>query len=249
MDSHGTCQTVVIDESTLAMSIVAGPASWSLAPSEAHDLLVKSQGEEFFLRLTGAEKIEFTPYDTGYKTGVRFRLERFRDAGLLHRGAELDLALVFTVCLEGKDEDLVCDVVAIEHEATVRQLDWPKEVDTRGARYSALNHVRGNLLPCDWPQRYHPYENIPSADQAQFISSDKSYIQSNLIETWSMSWWGFQKDKSALVVIVETPDDAAYKFEHPAGGPTVLGPRGWHRWAGLPIRDPCGCASKMRATT
>jgi len=28
-----------------------------------------------------------------------------------------------------------------------------------------------------------------------------------------------------MMVIVETPDDAAYQFSHPAGGPTVIGPR------------------------
>src|SRR6185312_14124066 len=50
-------------------------------------------------------------------------------------------------------------------------------------------------------------------------------VQSNIIESWSMSWWGFQRGPSAMMVIVETPDDAAYQFEHPAGGPTVIGPR------------------------
>ncbi len=40
-----------------------------------------------------------------------------------------------------------------------------------------------------------------------------------------MSWWGFQQGKSAMMVIVETPDDAGYRFSHPAGGPTVIGPR------------------------
>jgi Family of unknown function (DUF5696) len=221
----GKKQTVVLDEKTLEMTVDAGPVKWGMAASQADDVLVKSGGEEFTLRLADAEKIDITPYDTGYKTGVKIRLERFRNNGQLHSGGELDLALVLTACLEGKEEDLVCDAVAIEHEAAVRQLDWPKEFDTRAAKYSALNHVRGNLLPCDWPKPYHPYLNIPSADQQQFVKTDKSYIQSNLIETWSMSWWGFQKGRSALVVIVETPDDAAYKFDHPAGGPTVLGPR------------------------
>jgi hypothetical protein len=169
------------------------------------------------LRLADARKIDISKYDTGYKTGIKIRLEQFP------RG---DLALVLTACLEGKDEDLVCDAVAIERDTTVRQLDWPKEVDTKGANYSALNHVRGNLLPCNWPKEYHPYLNVPEGQgQEALIKSDKSYIQSNLIECWSMSWWGFQKDKSALAVIVETPDDAAYKFHHPPGGPTVLGPR------------------------
>ena len=40
-----------------------------------------------------------------------------------------------------------------------------------------------------------------------------------------MSWWGFVKGKSAMMIIVETPDDAAYQFSHPAGGPTVIGPQ------------------------
>src|SRR4030095_15693198 len=45
------------------------------------------------------------------------------------------------------------------------------------------------------------------------------------IESWSMSWWGFQKGRSSMMLIVETPDDAAYRFSHPAGGPTVIGSR------------------------
>ncbi|HSU53805.1 MAG TPA: DUF5696 domain-containing protein, partial [Candidatus Dormibacteraeota bacterium] len=56
-------------------------------------------------------------------------------------------------------------------------------------------------------------------------TNDHSVLQSHVIESWSMSWWGFQKGKSAMMVIIETPDDAAYQFEHPAGGPTRLGPR------------------------
>jgi hypothetical protein len=51
-----------------------------------------------------------------------------------------------------------------------------------------------------------------------------SIIQSNLIESWSMSWWGFQKASSPRMIIVESPDDAAYTFSHPAGGPTSMGP-------------------------
>lgn len=39
-----------------------------------------------------------------------------------------------------------------------------------------------------------------------------------------MSWWGFEKGNSAMMAIVETPDDAAYTFSHPPGGPTYMGP-------------------------
>jgi len=215
---------VTLDESDFSMKVEAGPVTWSMAPSSQDDMLVKSKGEEFYLRLADAGKVDITPYDTGYKTGVKIRLEQFRRRGLLNEGSELDLALCLTICLEGKAEELVCDAVAIERETLVRQLDWPKALDANDVDYAVLNHVRGNLLPRNWPQEYHPYSNVPGG-QESLIKSDTSIIQSNLIECWSMSWWGFQKGGSAMMLIVETPDDAAYKFHHPAGGPTVLGPR------------------------
>lgn len=220
----GQKHKVIFNDSDFSMKINTGPVSWSLAPAEGNDMIVKSRGEEFNLKLTSAEKIDITKFDAGYKTGIKIRLERFHDNGLLYKRLNLDLTVVLTICLEGDNEDLVFGIAAIEHQAKLRKLDWPKEVDTHDADYTALNNVRGNLLPCNWPKSYHPFGNVPSGQEA-LIKSDKSYIQSNLIECWSMSWWGFQKGKSALVVIVETPDDAAYKFDHPAGGPTVICPR------------------------
>ena len=63
----------------------------------------------------------------------------------------------------------------------------------------------------------------PSGDKE--YPSDTSEIQSDIVECWSQAWWGFQRGASAMTVIVETPDDAAYQWSHPAGGPTVIGPR------------------------
>ena len=48
----GKRQTVVLDEKTLAMTIKSGPVTWAMAPSLDDDLLVKSEGEEFPLRLS-----------------------------------------------------------------------------------------------------------------------------------------------------------------------------------------------------
>ncbi|RPH33416.1 hypothetical protein EHM92_08250, partial [bacterium] len=207
----GQKHTVTVDRVNLGMKVEAAGVDWAMVPSEDSDMVVKSSGIQFFLRLADAGTIEFKPYDTGYKTGVKLRLERFR-----HDGKELDLALSLTICLEGKDEDLVCDVAAIEHEASVRQLDWPKALDAREVEYTVLSNGRGNLIPRNWPQAYDPINHG---------GTDKSFVESNLIECWSMSWWGFKKGNAALAVFVETPDDAAYKFSHPAGGPTVVGPR------------------------
>jgi hypothetical protein len=214
----GRRQTVTLNATDLALAIQAGPARWSLVPSAPGDLRVKAGDREFPLRLADAGNILITPYDTGFKTGVKLTLSGWR-----HEDAALDLTLHLTVCLDGADEELVCDVAAEERGAVVRQLDWPAALDARDVDCTLLPNARGNLLPRHWPKEYHPIRKI--AEIGQPASTDTSFVQSNVIECWSMSWWGFQRGRSALMVIVETPDDAAYQFDHPAGGPTVIGPR------------------------
>ena len=187
-------------------------------PSTAKDMLVKSNGSEFYLRLADARKITVVPYDTGFKTGVKISLDSWR-----HKTHSVDLSLFLTVCLEGKNEELVFDTVAHEQSTLLRQLDWPRPIDAHAIDYTLLSNGRGTLLPRNWARDYFPIRTI--TPEGKIAATDHSVIQSHVIESWSMSWWGFQKGKSALMVIVETPDDAAYQFSHPAGGPTVIGPR------------------------
>src|SRR3954452_1011311 len=100
----GKKQTVTLNASTLALEIKSGPTTWAMVPSGANDMLVKSRGEEFPLRLADAKHIAIEPYDTGFKTGVKITLGDWP-----HDGQVLDAKLYLTVCLEGKDEDLICD--------------------------------------------------------------------------------------------------------------------------------------------
>ena len=219
----GKKHKVVLNEFDLALSIQAGSANWQMVPSSAKDMRIKSRGEEFFLRLADARKIEIKPYDTGFKTGVKISLGEWRHNGLINKGVEIDLRLFLTVCLEGKDEELVFDIAANEREAILRQLDWPTALDAREIDYTLLSNGRGNLLPRNWPKEFFPIRTI--TPEGKIAATDRSEVQSNVIESWSMSWWGFQRGKSAMMLIVETPNDAAYQFQHPAGGPTVIGPR------------------------
>jgi len=119
------------------------------------------------------------------------------------------------MALEGGDEDLNFEVAVVERNALIRELNWPTAIDGREIDFTLLSNDDGEMLPRDWPHVYHPIRRA---------ANDTSIIQSNLIESWSMSWWGFQKGPSAMMIIVETPDDAAYTFSHPAGGPTSMGP-------------------------
>jgi hypothetical protein len=215
----GARTRVTLDPASLALSVQAGPVTWRMAPSAPGDVLVRSGSREFPLRLAGAGRTDVVPYDTGYKTGVAITLDGYR-----HNGWPLDLSLYLTVCLEGRDEELAFDIAAAEGEAALRQLDWPKELDPRDAYdYAVLSNRWGTLLPRDWPQEYSPIRAMTK--EGRIDPSDVSVVESNLIECWSMSWWGFVRGPAAMMVIVETPDDAAYHFHHPAGGPTVMGPR------------------------
>jgi hypothetical protein len=219
----GKKNKVTLDESDLSIKVQTPAAAWGMVPSSSKDVLVRSRGEEFYLRLADAKRISVTPYDTGFATGVKIKLGGWKRAGPKARGEDLDLSLTLTVCLEGREEELVFGASADENETTVRQLDWPTATDARSVDYTVLSNGRGTLLPRDWPKEYFPIRTI--TPEGRIAATDHSVLQSHVVESWSMSWWGFQKGKSALMVIVETPDDAAYQFKHPAGGPTVIGPR------------------------
>ena len=210
----GKRNTVTLDESDLALKVQAGNALWQMVPSSPKDMLVRANGEDTYVRLADAAKKTITRYDTGFKTGVKIVLSGWRN---------LDLSLVLTVALEGRNEELVFGTVAREHNAVVRQLDWPTALDAHDVDYTLLSNGRGTLLPRHWSKEYYPIRSI--TPEGKIAATDHSLLQSNVIESWSMSWWGFQKGKSAMMIIVETPDDAAYQFSHPAGGPTVVGPR------------------------
>src|SRR5436190_11045256 len=134
----GKKNTVTLNESDLAMKVQAGNTVWQMVPSSPKDMLVRAKDVDTYVRLANATKKTVTRYDTGYKTGVKIVLNGWkpvRTGALIANGTSalpaIDLTLVLTVALEGKDEELVFDAVAQEHEAVVRQLDWPAALDAR----------------------------------------------------------------------------------------------------------------------
>jgi len=213
---------LTLNATNLALEVHAGAAEWRTAPSGEKDMLIKARGQERYVRLTAAKRLKIEPYDTGFKTGLKIILEGWDPTQTTQTTTPRDVTLYLTICLEGRDEEVVFDAAAHEGGAAVRQLDWPMAMDAREVDYTILSNGRGNLLPRTWPKEYFP---IRSIKDGKVSTNDHSVLQSHVIESWSMSWWGFQKGKNAMMVLVETPDDAAYQFHHPAGGPTVIGPR------------------------
>ena len=214
----GKRNRVTLNETDLQLTVLAGAAAWTMSPSMVGDMIVKTGSEEWPLRLADAKKISVTNYDAGFKSGIKINLSQWNG-----NDSDLDLALFLTVCLEGRDEEVVFDISAREGKTVLRQLDWPEALDARDVDYTLLSNGRGTLLPRNWPKEYYPIRSI--TPEGRIASTDHSVLQSHVIESWSMSWWGFQKGKAAMMIIVETPDDASYQFKHPPGGPTVIGPR------------------------
>ncbi|GAI09191.1 unnamed protein product, partial [marine sediment metagenome] len=105
----GQRHKVILNAADLSMTVEAGPVTWKLQPSTADDLTVEMKGKVFPLRLADAGKTEIFTYETGFKSGVRIHLSRFH-----YKNRELDLQLQLLVCLEGSQEDLVCEVVPRE---------------------------------------------------------------------------------------------------------------------------------------
>ena len=203
----GKKTTVTLNAADLATSVTAGGTTWRMVPSTPEDLIVRVAGKDSPRRLADAVEKKIAPFHTGYSSGVKITLGGFRGAP--------GLRLFLTMALDGADEDLIHEVAAVEGAARIRELRWPTAMAGAEVDYTVLSNDDGMLLPRDWPKPFHV---IRRAKQ------DTSIVQSHLIESWSMSWWGFQKGDAAMIVIVETPDDAAYTFAHPAGGPTTIGP-------------------------
>lgn len=212
----GEQAAVTFRAADLSIDIREDSTHWKMVPLGDGDLVVRKKGkpETYPLRLSDARRREVVYYDAGYKTGIKVTLGDFKDQ---------DLTLYLTLAVEAYTGDILCSVTAQENETQVEQLQWPGPLDPRGVDYTVLPSFWGILLPSDWPKPFNPIR--PSDSTGRIPQTDHSELQSNVIEDWSMSWWGFEKGNTAMMIIVETPDDAAYQFSHPAGGPTLIGPR------------------------
>lgn len=213
----GRHQTVRLDSRTLTLRIEAGAVHWDMRPAQPGGLRLGVSGRELPENLAQARRVRVEPFETGARCGVKLTL-----SGWPGVPPSADPVLTLTIALEGEADDLVFDIAADESRgAVVRRLDWPEALEPMEADDTVLSNERGVLLPRDYPRAYNPIRD----SDPNGTPDNKTEIQSNIIEDWSMSWWGFDQGPASLMVIVETPDDAAYQFSHPAGGPTVIGPR------------------------
>jgi len=110
----------------------------------------------------------------------------------------------------------VCRILAEDGDARVRELLWPASFEPGSFESTVVPFMQGMLLPRDWPRSVRLYDSM-------------SYGRGLY-----MPWWGFERDGASVLVLLETPDDAGCRFDHPAGGPTSIDVRWVHslgRWS------------------
>ena len=188
-----------LNPATLQMIIRSGDRAWSTVASFAGDLVAEASGNTYVLRLADAGKRQVSPYETGFKTGVKVSLADFRQEAATV-GVRIDLFL----CLEGPQEELVCELIAHEDNARVLECSWPPALAEDSFDATVVPFMQGMLLPKAWPEKVWLYDTM-------------SYGRGLY-----MPWWGHQNGRSAMIVILETPDDGGCQFAHPAGGPTRM---------------------------
>ena len=201
----GLTNRVELRASDLQMTLHAGDDRWSTVTSSTGDLVVETARQTYALRLADAVERVVSVYQTGFKTGLKIALTDF-----LHEGTEIALRIDLFVCLEGPREELVCELVADEETTQVLECLWPPGLAESSFDCTVVPFMQGMLLPKDWPKPARLYDTMCYGRGLY------------------MPWWGHQQADSALLVLIETPEDAGCRFEHPAGGPTSIRPRWVH---------------------
>ena len=195
----GSKNRIELQISDLQLTVRTKSCTWSIIPSFSGDLIVEKSGQRLSLRLADARKRLITPYHTGYKSGLKMTL-----SGFAQKDLEIDLQIDLFICLEGREEELVCELIATEKTATVMECFWPQAVSNECYDVTVVPFMQGMLLPKNWPKKVRLY-NTMCYGRGLY-----------------MPWWGHQKGSSAMLVVIETPDDAGCRFDHPAGGPTRM---------------------------
>lgn len=201
----GTKHHLALNPTDLAWRVETPAARWRMEASRAGDLQARHDGRTVAMHLAGAGRKRITPYANGFQTGLKIELDEFQSGT-----NTLDLALQLFLCLEGKDEELVATCIASDGATRVLRCDWPAGLLSDSFDTTVVPFMQGMLLPKNWPEKTWLYDTM---------CFGRGLYQ---------PWWGHQQGDAAMLVILETPDDGGCHFEHPAGGPTCIGPRWVH---------------------
>ena len=154
------------------------------------------------LYFDSAAEITRAPFRSGVGEGVRTSYR-----GFAQDGERLPLAFDTLVWVENSTGDLRFEWIPIEDGGIgAEAVYWPGPMEFCGDSadwYTVLNIQQGLLVPNNWP-----------------VELGKIHFDGQLCTAAAyMPWFGQVRPGGGYIAICETPWDAAYQAEHPAGGP------------------------------
>ena len=190
--------TVRLHEETLLVSLFRNDAEWNWR----EDFVPTLECDEGIFSFTDARSVSHELFQNGIGTGIRSCFEGFEANGTVRPYSFETLIWIESVSGDIRFEWLpLC-----EEGLSVKKVRWPGEMSFEKASrswYSVLNHQQGLLVPNDWETALdHVVFN-------GFFETAGAY----------MPWFGQVKDREGYIAICETPWNAGYTAEHPAGGP------------------------------
>lgn len=190
--------TVRLHEETLLVSLFRNDAEWSWR----EDFVPTLECDEGIFSFTDARSVSHELFQNGIGTGIRSCFEGFEANGTVR-----PYSFETLIWIEAVSGDIRFEWLPLcEEGLSVKKVRWPGEMSFEKASrswYSVLNHQQGLLVPNDWETALdHVVFN-------GFFETAGAY----------MPWFGQVKDREGYIAICETPWNAGYTAEHPAGGP------------------------------
>lgn len=189
---------LTLNETTLALTMEQQGRVWAWQHHFRPHLAYAGAGQIVYFDQAGT--ITHKPWRTGVGGGFISHYEDFQ-------GPAAKLAFDTIVWVEYATGYVRCEWVPLsESAAPVKAVYWPGPMDFEEAKpswYTLLNWRQGLLIPNDWGVET---SQVPFGGM---LGTAGAY----------MPWFAQVKDGEGYIAIAETPWNAAYDVDHPAGGP------------------------------
>lgn len=191
--------TLSMNTETLGFAVEANGQRWQSAEDWQPALVLKDGSR---LSFSDAMEIRHSIWKTGVGDGIRSTFRAFADG----RG-EIPYAFETIIWVEGSTGDVFFEWIPLcEEGLEIETVCWPAPLSFDRASdkwYSVLNIEQGLLLPNTWP------EELTRLHFGGQLCSAAAY----------MPWFGQVRPEAGYIAICQTPWDACYTADHPAGGP------------------------------
>lgn len=188
---------LTLREDTLGYEIEARGTRWQTA-EDWRPVLV-CHGEE--IPFSAAQTIRHTCFSNGVGCGIESRFSGFPAGGRI-----VPYAFALRAWIEQSTSCVRLEWAPLcEDGLTVDRVCWPGPLEAADPApgYALLNACQGLLIPDDWPVELG---RLPFG--GRFGTAD-GY----------MPWFGQVSGRHGYLAVCETPANAGYQAEHPAGGP------------------------------